>query len=73
MREYVILCERAADCDYTIVTIVEATGAATACRAAAKQLPAGDLEEGVRLVAVPARNWQPVRLQAQTTTRLIAT
>jgi hypothetical protein len=60
---------------YSVVKEVEALNAGQACRKVAEQYPESDLDGGVTLIAVPARNWNGGRhtLRAETTRRIRAT
>lgn len=64
---------RGEDETYTLVARVEATNAEKARRIVAEEeIPGNDLEAGVTLIAVPARNWDSGRgtLKAETTRRI---
>jgi len=58
-----------------VLDTVEATNAEQARRKAAEGMDDADVERGVTLIAVPARNWRTGRgtLKAETTRRIRST
>ena len=60
---------------HMVLDTVEATNAEQARRKAAEGMDDADVERGVTLIAVPARNWRTGRgtLKAETTRRIRST
>ena len=71
-REYVVLSEEGDGTYIRLEGTIEATSAGNACIRAATAMTTGKVDEGVTLVAIPARNWNGGRhvLKAETQRRI---